>query len=228
MKRILYVFAILSFLFVSAHSTPTDVRGGSWEYDVLVNGILVGKSTISSTITNGQHVHQSDMTMTIGQVSTTTKQKVTETEKYTPVKFEISVVTIYGTNKTTMETMATFDGKKVTLKTGESVQTFTITRPFVLDGNYFYSELVKNKFVKDSEASAYLYHPSIEAREPFKVTVKVLGKETVLIRDKQKNLIHVAFFMETIKQADYYLNDDGAAERIEQRFMNNTVELILK
>lgn len=228
MKQLFHIImATLFFLFPLAGNAD-DLSDESSEYDVLVNGVVVGKSVISSKKKDGHYLHVSDMIMTVGQVSTSTLQKVTETIAFTPVKIEITVITIYGANKTTMNTEATFKGSAVTLISGGKSETFTIKEPFVLDGNYFYSELIKKKMADKAEVSAFLYHPSIEAREPFRVTVKVVGKEIIPIRGKQKNLTHLAFYMETIKQADYYINDEGIAERIVQQFMNNTVELLLK
>jgi hypothetical protein len=228
MKRYLYAAAAVLYITLPALTAPQETEGGRWEYLVFLNGVRIGTSTVASGIDNGNFVSTSDMTLSMGTVATSMKQVVTETRSFEPVKCEVYQTVKNGEQVSSMDTVAEFSGSSVTVRTAGMVQTHRIEGPFKLDGNYFYSELSKKGFAKGTSIQARIYHPSIESASAFSVTCTVLGRETVQVRGKSRSLHHVAFFMESVKQADYYINDDGVAEKISQQFMNNAIELVLK
>ncbi|MBN1532581.1 MAG: hypothetical protein JXA20_07965 [Spirochaetes bacterium] len=227
MQRHLFA-AIVLCLALPVPAASRETGEGRWEYLVYLNGVRIGTSIVTSAVTGDRCVSTSDMVLAMGTVVTTMKQVVTETKSFEPVRCEVYQSVKNGADVTAMNTVAEFTGNTVTVRAGGMVQTHRIDGPFMLDGNYFYAQLSKKNFAAGTAVQARIYHPSIETSAAFSVTCTVLGRETVRVKERSRSLHHVAFFMESVKQADYYINDEGVAERIVQRFMNNTIELVLK
>jgi len=156
---------------------------------------------------------------------------VVETTKFKPVKVEIHNEIINNDTIQKIKTIAHFkgpQGHEVELDTGEEKTSFTIGKPFVLDGNYFMSELLNKKFKNGTVIQSFVYEPSIEVEEPVMMTVKVIGMEKVEINGSKKTLLHLVQSIENFKTIDLYLDNEGIANKFVIKMLNNTIELVLK
>jgi hypothetical protein len=168
------------------------------------------------------------MFIKIGAIENKSVQIVTETKNFKPVKLEIyntikdsSINSIQEINKT-----ASFNGENVTLKSGDYVSNFTIKGTFVLDGNFFFSELLKINFKTGHIIRANIYEPSVEIDTPILVLVESKGFEEVQVGKKKMKLLHIKHRVEKLKSSDIYLNEKGITEKIVIKMLNNVFELV--
>lgn len=206
-----------------ADSIPT----GTWKYRLLVNGAPLGSAVVSNSKSGGRYISSMEMQMDAGYVRNWTSQKIIETIDFRPIRLEICNKTFQNGEDTEIKTVAEFNGDTVTLDTGESKSVITISRPFILEGNYFMNELIKTGFKKGTVIRNYIYEPSVDIEEPVLVLVKVIGREKILVNDHKKSLIHLGFSIENMKNIDSYIDDEGITQKTIITMLNNRLELIL-
>ena len=227
MKNYILISLLLTAT-ISCQGYPGKIPSGSWNYTLIVNGSKVGSAKVSSEIKNSNYISTSEMEMNAGDVTNTTRQIVTETLHFKPVKLEIYNKVITEGNVNEVNTVAEFSGKKITLNTGQSKSIITIKKQFVLGGNYLMNELIKKRFKKGTVLKAYIYEPTIEIDVPILSIIKVIGRESISINGKVKSLIHIGYSVENMKNIDIYIDDEGIQQKMVVTMLNNRLELVIK
>ncbi len=227
MKKLLLCTVILLITAGACRKSAGEIPTGTWTYRLLVNGAAIGKAVASNKVVNGRYVSTMDMEMDAGYIKNTSRQIITETLDFKPVRLELYNKTIQNDQVSEVKTIANFTGNKVELDTGEGKSTVTITRPFILEGNYFMKELIRNEFKQGTIIRNYIFEPSVDTEEPVLIMVKVLGREDVSINGKTKNLIHLGFSIENLKNIDSYIDNDGITQKTVITMLNNRLELVL-
>lgn len=228
MKKLLVFTAIVLVSSWACRTGAGEIPSGTWKYRLLVNGAPIGRAVVTNRIVNNNWVSTTDMEMDAGYIRNTSRQVITETLDFRPVKLETYNRTIQNDQVSEVKTIAAFTGKRVDLETAEGKSTFTIAKPFILEGNYFMKELIRNEFKTGTIIRNYIYEPSIDTEEPVLVLVKVLGREDVDIRGKTRNLIHLGFSIENLKNIDSYIDNDGITQKTVITMLNNRLELVLE
>ncbi len=221
-------YTIILFLVLlqsSCMAVPEDIPTGTWNYRLLANGVEAGTATISNEKNDGLYITETVMEMSMGQIQSTTRNIVTETLDFKPVKLETYNTVNNSGRKNTINTVATFEGKNVTLKFDDHKATVTLDSPFIIDGNYLLSELIKKGFKKGTEAAALMYEPTIELESLIKIRAGVMGKKTVIINGKKEKLLHVIIAIEDQQTVDLYLDSNGIARKTVVVMLNNRIEL---
>jgi hypothetical protein len=231
MKRnVIYILSLL-FLVNFCSSSPAahdSIATGEWKYKLAVNGVSVGTAVISNKIKDGNYVSSSEYSMKLADLDTTTKDVVTETMDFKPVRLESSTKIRnngkdYGTDIVTV-----FNGRNVELTYGTAGKkvNYTIGRDFIIDGGYFTNQLIKSKFKEGIEIVNYVYNPSVELETPIKAVTKVAGREKITINGTEKNLIHIVQSIENIKDnIDIYADPNGIMQRGIIHMLNLKIEL---
>jgi len=225
--RIIFLTLII-ITTITCSSKPSKIPEGTWNYDLLVNGIKAG-SAVSSNVSSGNYyIVKSEMYLNMGTIENKSVQIVTETKDFKPVKLEVyNTVTDKSQNGAQeINKTADFKGSDVTLKAGDYESKFKLKEPFVLDGNFFFSELLKNKFKPGLIIKAYMYEPSVEIDTPILVLVETKGIANVTVRNKTMKLFHIKQRVEKLKSMDIYMNDKGVTEKIVIKMLNNVFELV--
>ncbi|HOK00864.1 MAG TPA: hypothetical protein PLN03_00075 [Spirochaetota bacterium] len=228
MKFRLTLILSLIVVIASCKSTPAEIPLGTWNYDLIVNGVKAGKASVTSEKNNNTYITTSEMSLKVGPIENKSIQVVKESADFKPVSLDVTN-TIYDSStnkKQEIKKSATFNGQKVTLTTGEYKSEFTIDKPFVLEGNFFFSELIKNKFKEGTVVKAYIYEPTVEIEEPILVIVEVQGYKDVDINGKVKKLLLLKQKVEKLKSLDVYINNEGVTEKVVIKMLNNIFELV--
>jgi hypothetical protein len=228
MKKLLVLTIILFVSAGACRKGAEEIPSGTWNYRLLVNGAPIGRAVVTNKIVNNNWVSTTNMEMDAGYVKNTSRQIITETLEFKPVKMETYNRTIQNGQVSEVRTIATFNGSKVELETGEGKSTITISKPFILEGNYFMKELIRNEFKAGTIIRNHVYEPSVDTEEPVLVLVKVLGREDVSINGKTRNLIHLGFSIENLKNIDSYIDNDGITRKTVITMLNNRLELVLE
>lgn len=227
MKK-LSLIILTALLLISCKSNPQAIPEGAWTYDLIVNGVKAGSAFLKIDETDDLYITKNEMSLKMGTMENKTLQIVTETKDFKPVKLET-----YNTIKDSasginqeVSKIAIFDGNKVKLKSDGYETVFSIESPFILDGNFFFKELMKSGFKKGTRIEAQIYEPSVEIDTTILVVVDVAGREKVKIGSQEMNLIHVKQRVEQLKIVDIYLNDEGVMEKAVIKMLNNVFELV--
>ncbi len=226
-KRIILA-AFLFITFVSCRNYPDKVPTGVWKYDLFMNGILLGEAEFGNRLTDNKYISTVKMEIRAGSVLNKTSQKTVETSSFEPVSLEIENITKTDNNSQRILTRAEFKKNNVTVDTGYNKATVRLPDGCMIDGNYFISELIKQKFAKGASANAKIFEPSVDIEEPVNVIVKVIGKKEISVRGKIKRLMHIVQAIENYKSVDMYLNNDGVVEKAVIIMLNNKMEIVLK
>ena len=228
MKKIFIFFLIPLLSAPACRNQLSSIPTGTWTYRLLVNGAAIGRAVVSNAISNNLYISTMDMEMDSGYIKNTTRQVITETKDFKPVKLEVYNKTIQNEQVSEMKTIANFAGNSVNLDTGGARSTITIEKPFILEGNYFMNELIRNEFKIGTIIKNYIYEPSVDTEEPVLMLVKVLGRKEVSINGKMKNLIHLGFSIENLKNIDSYIDENGITQKTVITMLNNRLELVLE
>lgn len=228
MKFRTFLSALIIISAISCTSTPTQIPEGTWNYDLLINGVKAGSAILSNTRSGDNYISKSEMYLNMGSIQNKSIQIVTETKNFKPVKLEVlnTVTDTSGNSAQEINKTAVFDGENVSLKNGDYESKFKIQGPFVLDGNYFFSELLKNKFKTGLIVKANMYEPSVEIDTPILVLVETKGIETVQVGNKSMKLLHIKQRVEKLKSMDIYVNEKGITEKFVVKMLNNIFELV--
>jgi hypothetical protein len=228
LKKIFIFFLIPLLSACACRSKLSTIPTGTWTYRLLVNGAAIGKAVVTNARSNNLYISTTDMEMDAGYIKNTTRQVITETTGFKPVKLEVYNKTIQNERASEMKTIANFSGNKVDLDTGGARSSITIDKPFILEGNYFMSELIKNEFKNGTVIKNQIYEPTVDIEEPVLMLVKVLGRKDVSIKGKTKNLIHLGFSIENLKNIDSYIDENGITQMTVITMLNNKLELVLE
>ncbi len=227
MKK-LGLIILTTLLLISCKSNPQSIPEGAWTYDLIVNGIKAGTAFVIIDETDDLYITKNEMSLKMGTMENTTLQIVTETKDFKPVKLET-----YNTIKDSssgisqkVSRIALFEGNNIKLKSDGYETVINMESPFILDGNFFFKELMKSGFKKGTRIEAQIYEPSVEMDSTILVIVDVAGREKVKIGSEELDLIHVKQRVEQLKIVDMYLNDEGVMEKAVIKMLNNVFELV--
>jgi len=228
MKFRSFFSVIIIITTISCSSSPAQIPEGTWNYDLLVNGVKAGRAIFSNTSSGDNYIVKSEMYLQMGSIENKSIQIVTETKTFKPVKLEVfnTVTDTSGNGTQDINKTAVFKGSEVILKTGDYESKFKLKEPYILDGNFFFNELLKNKFKTGLIIKAYIYEPAVEIDTPILVIVETKGIESIKIRNKSMDLIHIKQRVEKLKSMDMYLNSDGVTEKVVIKMLNNIFELV--
>lgn len=227
MKHLVSVFLILLTCAGACRVKPTAIATGTWKYRLLVNGADIGNAVVTNTVSNNRYVSTMEMEMNAGYMQNTVRQVSVETLDFRPVSLEIHSKILQEGKTHEVTTIAKFNGSAVELDTGEAKSTITINRPFILEGNYFMNELIKSGFKEGTVVKNHIYEPSVDTEEPVLMMVKVIGTESVEIRGRNVDLIHLGTSIENLKNIDSYIDKKGITHKSVITMLNNRIELIL-
>jgi hypothetical protein len=110
---------------------PETIPQGTWNYDLLINGIKAGSAIISGTSSGNYYISKSEMYLYMGPVENKSVQIITETKDFKPVKLEVynTVTDKSAGKKQEINKVAVFNGNEVTLKTGNYESKIKIENP---------------------------------------------------------------------------------------------------
>ncbi len=228
--RSILIFLILLFVATdcSSRKLPETIPMGRWEYNLLINGVSVGSAVISNSQTEKHYINETEMKMKVGKILNTSHQVVTETKEFRPVKLEINNSVNFNNSSQKIVTTALFKNNEIHIVSMGKKSRIRVTDPFVIDGNYFMSKLIKNRFRDGYTVSSRIFEPSIEPEETIDVTVKVVGIEKIESGGKIVEMIHIIQSLDTFKSVDIFINFEGIMEKAVIRMLNNRIELIRK
>lgn len=223
--RLAFIFVVL--LLLSCGSVPHSITNGEWHYDLIVNRVKAGKATITSRQEGGLYITKTEMSVSMGTINNSTVQTTTEKLDFTPVKLEIynTIEDSANGSKLVISKIAEFDGDTVTLKSGAASVKRKLETPFIIEGNYFYDCMIREKFRKGLELRARLYEPTVKIDGTILVIVNVLGREKIKVNGKETETIHIKQRVEKLKSVDIYINENGVTEKIIMKMLNNVFEL---
>lgn len=217
---------ILIILSLGCKSLPEKIPTGAWKYKILTNGVEFGSAVISNRISNGTYISTSELSIGSGKIINTSKQIITETLDLKPVKLENHNKISDGSTEQTIDTIASFKGREIEIQAGNHKSNVKIEKDFLLDGNYYISKLIENKFKEGFKLSYFIYDPGIEIESLIPVTVRVIGPETISINGKRERVIHIVQSIEGIKSADAYLDGKGVMVKAVIQMLNLKIELV--
>jgi len=228
MKLRISILVFIITLTASCKQTPAGIPSGSWNYDLMVNGVKAGTANVTNEKAGDTYILKSEMLLSVGSIENRSMQVIKETADFKPLSLEmLNTVKDNNSGKTqVINKTATFNGNEVSLNTGDYKSTFKIDKPFILDGNYFFNELLKNNFKKGTIIKANIYEPTVELEEPILVIVEIAGYETIDVNGKSKKLMHIKHKVEKLKSLDVYINDNGVTEKVVIKMLNNVFELV--
>jgi len=228
MKLRISILVLIITLTASCKQTPAGIPSGSWNYDLIVNGVKAGTASVSNEKAGDTYILKSEMALSVGSIENRSMQVIKETTDFKPLSLEmLNTVKDNSSGKTqVINKTATFNGNEVSLTSGDYKSTFKIEEPFILDGNYFFSELLKTSFKKGTKVKANIYEPTVELEDPILVVVEVMGYEKIDINGKTKKLMHIKHKVEKLKSLDVYINDNGITEKVVIKMLNNVFELV--
>ncbi len=204
---------------------PEEIPAGSWRYALLLNGNPVGKAVVSSRSDGSNQVTETELTMKAGDVTNISRQIVTETREFHPVKLETYNKIITGGKTQNIDTIAKFVGSRVELESGGEKTVYEISREFRLDGNYVLAMLMKGGFEKGMAVDTYIYEPSIDPEIPVLMKTRVKGRETIELRGKKYSAFHVVQYIERFKSFDMYLDGNGVLLKADITMLNMNIRL---
>jgi hypothetical protein len=223
LRALVFFFAVF---FLGCGKIPEKIPSGTWNYKLFVNGVRVGSAVISNKAVAGSYVITSELNMGAGTIMNVSRQVITETMDFKPLKIETYNKVVNESSTQNINTVATINGRKIEVRSGASKTTVTMDRDFFLDGNYTMARLIENRFKKGLEISSYLYDPSIEIDQLIPITTKVKGVESVTVGDRRLRLIHIVQSLDTIKNADSYLDETGVLVKASIQMLNLKIELV--
>lgn len=226
MKRIILFLSVLSII-SCCHEVPQKLLFGTWDYKLFINDVEIGTATMSNKEIEGNYVSISEFRVKMADVDTLSRDTVTETKDFKPLKLESynKIVTGGQTRETLLQ--AAINGREVLLTFGKNKSKYKVDSDFIIDGNYFMSKLIEGKFSDGLEISANVFHPSVEPDRAILVKARVLGRENIMIMGKEESLIHVIQSIENIeKNIDLYIDSTGAVRKGVMEMMNLKIEFI--
>lgn len=208
--------------------TPAQIPTGQWTYTLFVNGFDSGRAVVTNRIEGVNWVSSTELTIGMGDISNVSKQIVTETLDFKPVKLESRNRIITGGKVQSIDTITVFRGREAEITFGKDKAVHKIGKDFILEGNYILAKLIEGKFREGMEVEANIYDPTIELEEPILVKAKVMGYETVPVGPRRERLLHVTESIEAVKSIDLYLDENGILRKGVIQMLNMTMELVIR
>ncbi len=225
LTRAIIITLILSVCACSPQA-PIQIPVGTWEYDLLVNGVEMGTATISNSITDNHYIYRFDLIM--GNGTTQSQDTIIETLECKPVRLEKHTYIKQAGTEQKLDITAECNGKTITLKENNTKSTITLDQEYVLDGNYFLYMLIKNNFKKGVQIEHNVYDPSIERESTIPVTITLIGTETISVN----SVLHKAWKIEQsigkIKNIIVYLDENGVVLKSSIKMLNLKLDIIRK
>ncbi|HPA72193.1 MAG TPA: hypothetical protein PKY31_07990 [Spirochaetota bacterium] len=221
--------AVLAFSIMGAagcFNVPGKLPSGTWNYALLINGNRVGTAVISFRAEGDALVSTTELTMKAGAVTNVSKQIVTETKDFRPVKLESYNRIVTGSGTQEINTVAVFNGRKVELVTGSEKTTFEIDRDFRLEGNFMLSQLIMGKFKKGMIVESWIYEPSIDPETPVLMKARVEGRENVLIGGRELAAVRVIEYIARVKSFDMFIDEKGVLLKADLTMLNTNIQLV--
>jgi translation initiation factor IF-1 len=221
--KFLLLIITIGIIANACKSAPTNIPEGTWNYDLIVNSVKAGKAVFSSTVSNNNYVVRTEMYLSVGPIENKSVSIITETKDFKPVKLEeYNTITDKTSGKVQeIKRVAVFEGDNVTLQAGDKKSVFKIDKNFILNGNYFISELIKNQFKQGTIVEAHLYEPLVEIDTPILSIAEVKGFTSVKVGGKSMKLLNLKLRIENLKSIDLYLNEHGVTEKMVMKMLNN-------
>jgi len=223
--KFLVLFIAANIMTCTSANTPVpkSIPEGTWNYDLIVNSVKAGKATFSNTVSDNNYVVKTELYLSVGPIENKSLSIVTETKDFKPVKLEeYNTVTDRSTgNVQEIKKSAIFEGVNITFQSGDKKSKFKIDEDFILNGNYFISELIKSQFVQDTIVQAHMYEPLVEIDSTILAIAEVKGYSSVKVGEKSMKLLHLKLRIENLKSIDMYLNEHGVTEKMIINMLNN-------
>ena len=229
MKYLLYFVSI--FFFVAGCKTfapPKSIPAGTWNYKLFMNGTQMGTASLTSAETSVHYISTIVMSIEVAGAQSTTKEILTETKTFVPVKFEAYNQVITNGIVQNMDTVAVFNGKEITVSSQGQIARVIIDKPFVLPGNYLTKALLDKGYVKSSLVEAEVYNPLLELEDTVLIRQEVLGIEIVEINGVKEELLHIREIIVDFQQSDMYIDSSGVPRKISALMLNNLLELVIE
>jgi len=206
--------------------SEVEIQTGDWDYKLLMNSVKIGTASFKNRFEKKKYISSSEIKMKVSGVINFSKQVITETKDFRPLKIEIQNKIITDKKIQDNKTTVVVKKNKLEVSSGDLKSTVKPNRPFIFDGHFIMANLLKNNFKKDLEIKKYIYDPSIDLKKPFLVIVKVIGTEKVLINNEELELVHLKQSIENIKTIDFYVNFKGIMQKAVIEMANNKIELL--
>ncbi|GAB4220202.1 MAG: hypothetical protein Kow00102_06510 [Spirochaetota bacterium] len=228
MKKLASTIIVFTLLTVCACSAqaPSSIPTGTWQYDLLVNGVEMGKATISNSIVDNQYMYRFDLTM--GNGITRSQDTIVETLECKPVKLEKHTYIKQATAQQKLDIIAQCNGRTITLIENNMKSIITLDQDYVLDGNYFLYMLIQNKFKKGLQITHNVYDPSIEREAVIPVTIKLTGTETISVNSVLYKAWKIEQSIGKIKNIIVYLDQNGVVLKSSIKMLNMQLDIIRK
>ncbi|MCL2025434.1 MAG: hypothetical protein FWG92_01360 [Leptospirales bacterium] len=229
MKYSLYIIPIL-FVIVGCKTfePPKSMPTGTWNYKLFMNGSEMGHASVTSAETSNLYISTLIMSIKAGDTQSTTKEIVTETKDFVPVKFETYNQVILNGQTQNIDTVAIFNGKEITVKNQDHIARIIIDKPFVLPGNYLTKVLLDKGFEKNTSVTVEIYSPLLELEDTVTVKQIVVGTANVEINGIRENLLHLKQIMADFQESDVYLDSNGVLRKIRILMLNNLIEMVIE
>jgi len=219
--------ALPAMIFIAGcFNPPRELPAGTWKYALLLNGHRVGNAVVSSRTEGDAFITSTELTMKAGAVTNISRQVVTETKDFRPVKLETYNRIITGAATQEINTVATFNGRKVELVTGGEKRTFEIDREFRLEGSYMMDRLIRGGFEKGMTVESYIYEPSIDPEAPVLMKARVVGRETIELGGRRHDAIRVVEYIAKFKSFDMFIDGEWALLKAELTMLNMNIQLL--
>jgi len=223
-KKILLIFLLIW----GCKNNPSAIPTGEWHYTLFINSYKAGTATISNKIKNNSYINKSILDMKTPYTKNYFSYKIIESKNFTPIML-ITQNKITVKNKTSeWKTAVEFKNNTIFITKNKIKTKLIIPQNFVLEGNYFLSELIKANFKKGTILKKMIYNPTIALEKPILITIKSLGYEIVKINGKNRNLIHITETIEDTKTIDSFLDKNGVVIKSKIYMLNNKIELVKK
>jgi hypothetical protein len=228
MKNSIKIFFLFFLFFPSGcKAQPESFAQGEWQYTLFINGISVGTAKISNKTIDNNYISISEYSVKLADTTTVTKDTVTETTDFRPVKLENFVKIIKAGKAQETNIISVFNGKNVELTYNNKKYNYIINRDFIIDGNFFMFQVIKSKFKPGFEVVNYVYNPGVELETPIKASTKVIGPENININGKEIKLIHIVQSIENIKDnVDLYVDEKCVLQKGIIHMLNLKIELV--
>ena len=228
MKNIFNIALTIISLGVSACATdiPKSIPVGSWNYDLLINGVKMGQATISNTVQDKYYVYTFDLVM--GNGATQSHDIIVETIKdCKPVRLEKHTYIQQGVEQK-LDITAECNGKTITLTENNYKSTITLEEDFVFDGNYFLMKLIEKHFKKGTRINHNIYDPSLERERAIPVSITLQGSETISVNSVLYKAWKVEQNIGSIKNIVVYLDEQGVILKSSVSMLNLRLDIIRK
>lgn len=228
MKRFIPAIIITLILNVCACTAqaPKEIPVGSWHYELLVNGVEMGKATISNSIKDNQYIYRFDLTM--GNGTTQSQDTIIETLECKPVRLEKHTYIKQAGTEQKLDIIAECNGKTITLTENNTKSTITLDKEYVLDGNYFLYMLLQHKFKNGVQITHNVYDPSIERESAIPVIITLVGTETISVGSVLYKAWKIEQSIGKIKNIIVYLDENGVVLKSSIKMLNLQLDIIRK